>query len=430
MTRCATLLFFCLYASYLALWATLYPPEMGPDEGSHLHRCLALQEHPLSCDTTHPLIPSESANPFADQPLLAHMMLNSSKKLTPSDVRELKNLPWRPAGHKVPAYTYHHKHAPLYYWIVHFPASGLTKLFSLSPWNSYLAYRLVSAFYAALLWTLALRAALVAFPFRGVLAFMFTIIFNPMVVFVGSSINNDALTLPLAALILCHGVLYLRGKRGLQGVVTGLLLFAAMKASALPFALALGLGMGVAGCLESDTKRRQLWSLGAASMGACLVSWIVYYSWNPPYFMGQASEDDLEAYLVKLPQGMSFLFVHYWGSLGWQDCHLPEWGYKAIAAVSVFLTALGALRLRRLSRWIFRSLCVSALCLTLVLFAGEYSRLHISGYVLSGRYWLILALALNLMFLNRNRWIQAAVVAGMIAMNLYFIGAIQERYYL
>lgn len=429
LPRVKWILGFLLYFAYLAFWCTLHPPGSGPDEGSHLNRCLSLSDHPFTLDSTNPLIPSDRATPFDGNPLLVDSIFQLDRKLSSGDLVILRQLDWNPPGDHVPAFTYHHHHPTLYYWAVHGPAHALTQLCRLSPWDSFLTYRWITALYAAILWMLTLHLAGRALPFRGTPLLLASLMLNPMVIYLSSSVNSDAFTLPIATWTLLSLIIFLRRSHRPAAFLGGLLTLASIKASFLPMAASLFFGLAIAAYLEKARKRRALLRASMLTGAVGAGSWAAYYSWNPPYFMGTPAHDSLIEYIVQIPLSLKWMFIHYWGSLGWQDCTMPEWSYKVIALGTACLGFYGARTLLRPTRWIVRTLLICLVIFTIVLFVGEFSRLSVSGHMLSGRYWLPMGLIINMVFLSRHPWVRVATLVMMLTLNLYFVWAIQLRYY-
>ena len=120
-----------------------------------------------------------------------------------------------------------------------------------------------------------------------------------------------------------------------------------------------------------------------------LVALASFYAWSPPSLSdGIGVSMSLVDYLGALPGRAPDLWVTFWGKLGWLEYAAP-WPLYALVFAATLATAVWMLRA---CRGVAADGClyfaVFALLLAGSTVAGELANLHLTGYMLQGRYFL------------------------------------------
>lgn len=324
----------------------------------------------------------------------------------------------------------------------------------------FFAVRLMSSLF--LLLTVAIAFALAGELWTSLLArasFAMLLGFQPMLTFLGNSVNNDAM---LIALVSAVSWLLLRQLKRAR---------AWWEAALLGFALGLGLLVKpqmialvpIAGLLLVlatwwRRERPMVWlpryALVALTLAACYVPWLsyclaTYGAWQPSIGAHPAAATtSLRDYLWNfvLQPGLSRthgLWVEqYWATFGWLDTHVFDPAYRLATAFMV-LGAIGAYQLARRGHAQVRALVIGAFLITAAylgfLYLAEFQVLRFTGLpLLQGRYWLPvvvphLFLAFSgVVWLTPARargWTVGAVAAGAVAFQALCLLRILERYY-
>jgi 4-amino-4-deoxy-L-arabinose transferase-like glycosyltransferase len=295
----------------------------------------------------------------------------------------------------------------------------------------------------------------------------------PGVTFISTSVNPDALMIPLWTLALWLGARVIRRAAGLRDTVC-LLVVTAAAALTQPISYALApaaLLAVVFGLLNSRREGRPVRigavALAAAGCAAPVVAWIAARTHGTPGLAqigapaGRPSPFKVRGflsyvwqfYLPRLPwltrervsPGLSVYNVwvrEAWGTFGWLDVSMPSWVYTAVGSFTALIAVLSAgivSTLRGRLRWqliAFFGLALAALLLGLHL--TEYrSLINNQGPFLQGRYLLpvvgLFGVAVALVVSRLPRSWQgptcAALVPAMLLLQVLALATVARTYY-
>jgi len=193
---------------YLAGWALIRPPLQSPDEPQHLMKANSVWLQPWLNAVPDRFVPDRGrVNPLAwETPaILDKLFFRPLNALTPGEVDLLRATPWLPplgpplAPYQRGVATY----PQVYYWGVHALSEPIIRGAGLNPWDATFVYRLATCAMVAVLWALvwvACRRAGIPGDVAGtLLAF---VLLTPMLAFISSAINPDAVNDALCALVI------------------------------------------------------------------------------------------------------------------------------------------------------------------------------------------------------------------------------------
>lgn len=442
--------------AYFGVWALLRPPYQTPDEVQHHLRASSVLRYPWIASGGEWTLDPRFTNPLAlwTPPSLDKLFFHPDRRLTRLEIATLEAVPWPASSARPAPETYRRaiaSYPTLYYWPLFMVAEPVTRVLSLSPYQSAYAYRFASACLAALLWAAVYRTLRRTEATREVasplLAFL---VLNPMVAFMSSAINPDAVTVPLATLAVLLLWRVLTNDRGRSGDATtaalawvALVAAAWTKPSGLQVIVSLGVTLGLRWAIGQVTAlrperlegrryniaSRELRLAGAVVAGAAVVAWCGFYAWSPLRLLGGAPlPDRLITYLGQRWANLSTTWVGYWGTLGWLEYSLPAFWYQALFAL--IAVSLVCVLLRPQSPRLFAGytalFLVAFLAVTL---AGEFVYLSTAGYVLQGRHLLPASIGLAWIVLHRVRAVRLALLAFLVAMNIALLHQTVLRYY-
>jgi hypothetical protein len=256
---------------------------------------------------------------------------------------------------------------------------------------------------------------------------------TPMLGFMGSAVNPDAVNIALCALAIISAWRVLAPPPEAAGTGWGALgasLFAAAmtKPSGLQLAAVLAAvagGLALAGRVE----RRRAAAVIALAVGVSVAAFAVFYLWQPPHFMaGGPSADTFSTYLAVRWAAIPYMWQMYWGQLGWLDYHAPAGWYRLILALVAASAACLVWRPRRpaIFSWYLGAVWVLFVVST---FVAEFRYLGEAGYTFQGRYLLPAALGFGVIVLHEVRAARLALLAGVLALNLALARETVRRYY-
>ena len=420
--------------AYLAVWALLRPPLQSPDEPQHLMKANAVRLQPwLNAVPDRFEHDRGRVNPLAlaTPATLDKLFFNPYNALTIGEIDQLREVTWLPVDSPpLPPYERAVATYPqVYYWAVHLLAEPVIAGFGLGPWAASYAYRLATCALAAVLWALVWRAlagaGLAAADAALVLALALA---TPMLAFISSAVNPDAVNDALSALAvgLAWRALSLGAGRGAFAVT--LLAAALTKPSGLQLAAVLSV-VGVLLALVGLVDRRRAVGLVAACVAVVAVAFALFYAWQPQRFLGGVpTQDTLAVYATRRWADVPALWRSYWGTLGWLDYSAPAGWYVAIAAlVAVNAGCLAWRPVRPVApAWYLASLW---LVFVASAFAAEFRFLPHAGYTLQGRYIFPAALGLGAVLLHEVRAARIALVVAVVVLNLVLMRETVRRYY-
>jgi hypothetical protein len=326
---------------YLAGWALIRPPLQSPDEPQHLLKANSVWRQPwLNAVSDHFVPDRRYVNPLAldTPPALNKLFFQPLNALTTAEVDALRATPWLPReGPPLPSYQRAIATYPqVYYWGVHALAEPLIRGAGLSPWDATYVYRLATCALVALGWALvwiACRRAAIPVDVAGLLVGL--TLLTPMLAFISSAANPDALNDALCALAIVAAweVLTL----GTGGAVFGAALLAALltKPSGLQLAAVLTCAAGGLGLLRL-VDRRRAGLVAAITIGVTGLAIAVFYAWQPLRFLASGPTDDsLAVYAARRWASLGDIWSGYWGQLGWLDYRAPDGWYWLVLGLTV-----------------------------------------------------------------------------------------------
>jgi hypothetical protein len=430
---------------YLTAWALVRPPLQSPDEPQHLLKANSVRLQPwLNAVPDRFVQERRTANPLAlDTPAaLDKLFFRVFNALTIDEIDGLRAVPWYgPEGPPLASYQRAIATYPqVYYWAVYGLAEPVIRGLGLSPWDATYAYRLVTCLLVAIVWGLVWdgleRTGLAVADAAALFALT---LLTPMLGFMASAVNPDALNTALCALAIVSGWRVLAppdgnrdeagGTNRARAALAASLLGAAMtKPSGLQLAAVLGAaagGLALAGLVE----RRRAAAVIAIGGSVIVVAFAVFYLWQPPRFMaGGPSADSLSAYLATRWASIPVIWEMYWGRLGWLEYVAPAAWYRLMLGLVVASAACAAWRPRRPASFAVYLAAVWVLFFVST-FVAEFRYLREAGYTFQGRYLLPAALAFGVVVLHEVKAVRIALLAGVLALNVVLVRETVRRYY-
>jgi hypothetical protein len=420
--------------AYLVVWAALKPPLQAPDEHAHLIKAYSMPAAPWVARRAEDDVPGRLWNPLCELPDgIAGLFFHPDRSFSEDDVARLKRAewPWRewtPHTWFTQAWSY----PPLFYWTALLTGQGLTEGLRLPPYQSLFAWRIAVALVAAALWAWVLHALTVVGGLERAAPWLaLAMVANPMLAFISSSVNPDAVHIPLVTLAIVYSFLYLRDGTHGRTLLVMMLLAALTKPAVWLMIAAMGCGVVAFASLRC-IGWRDAWAWGRVAGLAAAISWFGFYAWSPPRLYGYPRPDtDLGEYLAHLQEVAFVRWTEYWGRLGWLDYQAdPAWYGGLLAAFAMGL----ALVVRQLPDWrrtgafpLFALLFGVAYLAGTV--AGEFLYLPIAGFTLQGRYLLPASLAFSIVLLGQGRGWRYAAAGGLLALNVVLVQQTVQRYY-
>ncbi len=422
---------------YLCWWAVLRPPFQTPDERQQHLRITSILLHPWFAEPGRFALDARYVSPLAhNQPRpIEKLPFYPDQRVTAAEIVQLEATPWNRTWTLEPFERVYASYPTLYYLSVFAVAQPLTEWLSLTPYQSSYLYRFVTAAFAALLWAAVYAALRRSVETRAIAGWIVAVaLLNPMLAFLSSGINADAVSIPLSTLaILAVWDVLTRGTGGVRALVW-LLAAALVKPSAASLFMALVAGIGALWVLRrplgAPDDRWHPWPALFTIARAGLVSAWAFYLWSPLLFANQfGARASLRTYLTARLDAASVTAVEFWGKLGWLDYQLAGGWYVLLWTLVLINLACTAWRPRRpLTFAVFAGAVFLAFGGATL--AGEYGFLGQAGFQLQGRYFLpaivgLLAIALS----HRVAPARYALVAGVVVVNLLLMQRTVTRYY-
>ena len=240
---------------YLGWWAVLRPPFQTPDERQQHLRITSILLHPWFAEPGRFALDARYVSPLAhNQPRpIEKLPFSSDRRVTAPEIVQLEATPWNHAWTLEPFERVYASYPTLYYLSVFAIAQPITAGLSLTPYQSSYLYRFVTAAFAALLWAAVYAALRRIDETRAIAGWIVAIaLLNPMLAFLSSGINADAVSLPLSAMAIL--VVWDNLTRGTGGV------------RATPVAARGGARQAVGGVAVHGARRRDRRAVGAAAL--------------------------------------------------------------------------------------------------------------------------------------------------------------------
>ena len=417
---------------YFSVWALIRPPFQTPDEYSHAYKAYSVSRTPWLAPDVWVAAYRRFVNPLAQDPVLNALSGHTVPFLSRSEIARLKGVGWPAAPgwavEKQPSSAFNYP--TLYYLPVFAIGQGATEILALTPYQSSFAYRLATVLLAALLWTWVYRVLRQETP-HAVPVFL-VVLLNPMLAFMSSGINPDAWLYPLSALAMLYSFrLFFTRDAGGWGTWASVSACALTKSAALLLYPTLAVLVGLLYFMRERT--RLLRAAGWFALSALFV-YLLFYAWAAPAAAALAAQG-LKGISLSVGQFLArerfgFLWVSYWGNLGWLDYRLPD-GYYSVLNY-LLLGNLAWVLLHRRS-WLEHPLAWYAASFAVVFslgsFALEYRLLPITGWVLQGRYFLPVSLGFAMLAAHDGRLAKWALVIFLVVFNAAFMRQTVVRYY-
>lgn len=422
-----------LVFAYFVGWAALRPPLQTPDEPQHLMRATSILRQPWIGDPRRfPLDPAH-LNPLAfDTPVpIDQLFFKRFNALTTGDIARVRRTPWPDYTVPLPPYERAIASYPtLFYGTLFVLAEPVVRLADLSPWDATYAYRFATAALAAALWAAvwhALRRQPDLTDWTRPL-FAFTVL-NPMLAFISSGVNPDAVNIPLCTLALLATWHALRRGRG-WAIPLAIWLLAAMLTKPAGLQMAATLAVVVtSGALVRVVERPRAIRILVVLAATTVLAVASFYAWSPPRFLaGGPSSDTLSQYLLARWNELPAMWRMYWGQLGWLDYWTAPIWYQALAALTV--VNLGCVLWRPATApTVISYLGLVWLTFAAATFVGEFRYLPEAGYTFQGRYLLPAAMGLGAVLLHRVRAARIAILIAIVGLNVALARETVRRYY-
>ncbi len=373
-------------------------------------------------------------NPLAKERIFHHIPFRDHVKFSDEFIFHTKSISWPDSGGTVPALSHVFNYPPLYYGPVFLLGQSATEVFELSPYDSFFAYRIASCFLVAALWALAYGYLCRATEMHD--SIFLVIMLNPMLAYISSSINPDAMVCPVCFfLMICTYELFFH-RAPKRTVFCILLLCAAcfIKPSCLLLFPTIAVTTAIL-CFAPSAQS----PVRAAGI-VCGVSLIVvqglYYYWsNPVAYIHEGIQPittTLSHYFSESVIGDrgSWIVASYWGILGWLDYELPKPFYHVLNAL--FLLNLAGCIVSG-HAWFSKNITWYSFVFALVfsggMFALEYYLLPRFGYVLQGRYFLPVSLGFAIVVSHNYRSLRYLLICCLLVFNCAFFVKTVDRYY-
>jgi hypothetical protein len=416
----------------LSVWALIIPPYQVGDEVQHAMRTTSVPVQPWVAGGDHFVVDQHYTNPIARNPgpELGRLFFRGDRYLSAADIATLRRRAWgeqplvsgavreRWAGASYPT---------LYHLAVFALAQPLTAALHVTPYQSTYVYRLASVFLTGLLWGLAFRAMSGEMGPDAAVRVLVLLLAIPMLAFASAGVNPDAVVFPLATLAILASFRLLRTGTGVIAAAGWLLATAWTK----PSGLVLGVAIGVAAIgvwLVGGTERRRSQLLLGVVAFSVFVSWLGFYAWSPPKFLGGGpAQSSTLGWMEMVVRRIPYFWKSFWGWLGWLDYTLPAIWYALLVPLVVANAAfaVGGLVRRRLE--LFMPLLLGAFIAMVVV--GEWVYLARTGYNIQGRHFLPAAIGLSPLVRHERRSVAFALLAFLVLMQAAFIRETVIRYY-
>lgn len=416
---------------FFSIWVVIRPPFQSPDEFWHAARCYGASIPRWIEPDRYIAMTAGAYNPLLDFPLLHEISYRRAPgaAIGRVDVEEMRSMEWlRGNEHIEVPVTGIATYPPLYYFLVYVLGRSLTSLFDLSPYNSFYSYCLGSTFIAALAWSLVYRELAFELPARGIRRRIFLcLVLNPMTAFLSSSINPDALFMPLSALAAIYAYRSTTDRSSFGRLAVTCFTASLVKSSSHILIASLA----VAVIVSAARKRARPVAL-APLAAAFALGYALFHYWSPVELTTRsgapASAPTAVEFAIIMARSLPGMIKEYWGSLGWLSFTLPRLLYHVLyALIAVNLAFL--YRDRALIGEFHAFVFLVSISMALAVFAGQYVLYGQLGPVLQGRYFLPGALGFSL-FLAHDRRFPAFLFIGYLGIfSALFIGRAIAFYY-
>lgn len=421
-------------ASFLLFlaWSVLKPPMQAPDEHFHFTRALAAPHLAWLGRSSDVPVTARQWNPLVAMPgRLVDLPFHGERRITREQLAQLKALSWPTEEGMRRQFTQAWGYPPAFYGATYAGGQWLTRLTGATPYASTYLYRAVVSAMAAACWAWVCAALRHTSLTRRQRWFTLGVcLASPMVPFLASSVNPDAVLVPLAILGIISGHDTLVGRRA-HGLLFAVLLLAALvKPSALVLMAAL-CGTALLLALTRSVPWRDALDGLRPVVAAAIVSWLTLTMWVPLVLYGEARELNLVGYWGALQKYAWERWVSFWGRPGWLDYQGPDAFYVAL----LWVLALGVLTAApRLARgWRLGEFAPFAVITSLLFIVGtlvgEFLYASRVGLTFQGRYVLPALVGVSAALLHAWRWARWAFIATLVALHVSLVERSISRYF-
>jgi hypothetical protein len=424
-----------------AVWALIRPPNQTPDEPHHFIRVTSILEGPWVAGADRVAFDPRFLNPLTwAMPTLARVAFNVNERVSRADIHDLEAMQWSrvrevvaPGGSLYAAIV---SYPPLYYASLFAIAQPIVSLSGASPYQAYYLYRLGTALLTMVAWVavyVLLRRTRETAASAG--AMIALLVLNPMLAYMSSGVNADALSVPLIALATIAAWRTLA--TGAQPWLTCATAVAALLTKPSGAQMAAAVIVASAWCAWRGLATwRHAWLTGRAVAIAGLVSYGLFYAWSPTHFYPEPGYDNigLGQYLAHVLGAIPDVWISFWGYLGWLEYRLPAPWYAALFAIVILCgwwrwraaADASAIASRRLLPE-YLIVYVSVFLASMVV--GGFLNLRVAGYMLQGRYFLPVAIGLAPLVMQDTRWQRWTLPAAVALLNVALMWETVWRYY-
>jgi hypothetical protein len=423
---------FVAVVAYLVPWAGIKPVLQVPDEPQHLLKANGVLRQPWLTAGAQFDQELRFVNPIAlwTPAELDRVFFNGGATLSGSDLERLKREPWPRADppRELEPYRVALASYPAPFYLATFGLSQpLIAASGATAYQAIFVYRLATLLLAAALW-IAVDAELRRAPdlrrYRRLL--LVFLLANPMLAFISSAMNADALAIPL-----CIGGAIAGWRLATTGEGSGRT-FAWLTAAALvkPAGLQMIAAVAVAaGVTWYWWRNVHLGATVLTTARALATSAAAFYAWSYIHlYAGGPIRPGLAGYVGASLGSIGDTWVSYWGKLGWLDYSLPRVCY-VLMVIPVAWALHAAWRRPALPRpaQIYFAICFVAFAATM--YAVEYAYLHEAGYFIQGRYFLPASIGLAPLLFHHVRAARLTLVGAVLLLNVLLFNATVQRYY-
>jgi hypothetical protein len=416
-------------------WAVLRPPLQAPDEPHHHARATSIPSTPWTGGAREVSLVPAHRNPLTWTPNALHAIIGRpAERLSSADVETLRATGWTPSTPYQPVVripTPVASYPPAYYWMVFAGGEALTGLFDLSPLHSLLAYRLVSAAGAWILWAAAL-VALDRIPEtrRHAIPIWLVLAGTPTVAAMSATVNPDAIVIPATVLLFIGAWRMLSAGHGRALALVGAALAIATKPVGF-FGLAAVLASALIWAWQRPADRCRAARLGRDLGAIAAVAWFAFYAWSPSQLQPAAAPPDLSfrEYAWSLIARAPGLWIELWGRLGWVEYAAAPWWYVAILAACAGSAAVALWRRHEVDSAFARHALVVALAYGALVVATEFVNHAEVGLFAQGRYFAPALFGLVPILCGAGRQARWLLCALLGCLHLALAGATLTRYF-
>ncbi len=421
---------------YFSVWAVVKAPFQSPDEFAHYLKALSIGHAPWVPTDTFARIPAAFENPLSFESKLHSIPFHRKQKVTKEDLIRFKSLSWTEAesNKEVLRKTSALLYPPFFYVPLWALGEGATRTFRLSPYSSHFAYRLSVCFMVTLLWGLVWHILGKTSLNTCRTELVICVVLTPMVGFLSSSINPDAIFIPLAGIGLVAASETLAGRNLRHIALFSLTAACLVKQAGWIVAMTIG-AAGSAQVIINKLRGRpvasSVFSAAVLAIVPLFFSWILYYAWLPA---GDAPSSVSPVSPLALWESIYERLWGFWeqsiGLLGWTDYKTREsyyrlvlWTWVANAICMAWYSARGRVKFP----WRLQALFILH---TIFMFVIEFVLVASNPtFILQGRYLLPAALCFFAIIAHPIYPLRWLMILSLMVINASLLSRSIDRYY-